>query len=152
MTTNTTQQSYNLYNSAIRIITENINRYWTSSLFLGLNLKYFVSSSTGSMIFKDKCTTCITRCSTYVGVGFFVFLDSVDLRSNKCLFASHDKLLIAIVQLAKYMILSRKELTIFVCVWLHMESHFPFVASDPALYAWHSTQSFSSSHRCPGQV
>jgi len=77
---------YNSYNDITEMITKNVNRCWTSSLFLGLNFEDFdISSGTGSVIlvFENKCAACITGCSTYAGIGFLgfrrIFLDSIDL-------------------------------------------------------------------------
>lgn len=138
------------------MITENVYGCWASSLFLGLNFEdFYVPSGTGSMIliFEDKGTACITGCSAYAGAGFFVcrriFLDSVDLWSNKRSFTS--QIINRPRAACSVDVTTRKELLTISISCMH-NSHFPFVANGPVLYAMHSTQSFSSSHRCPGHV
>lgn len=61
------------------------------------------------------------------------------------------KLLIARAQLVSRDVISKEVLLTMSISCMH-KSHFPSFASGPVLYATHSTQSFSSSHLCPGHV
>lgn len=142
---------YKLYLIYHNLLTEDVDRSRTYPLLFSENLEYLnISSATTSVIFvlEYKRTSSVSWSSTNTSSGLLILLwilyDLIYLFNWKL--QAHE---LTLRETYKYI---SREHWLTISISCRHASHFPSSAKGPVPYAMHSTQFFSSSHRCPGHI